>query len=106
MLLQRAIAERVGGLEDRPVLENEVLLEEEREHLPEVGGEAGRRWGTLSIGGGELDGGVEADVGEAHKGGGDVSEVRREVDAGDITGVRGRGRCIKHGGWWGLGELV
>lgn len=105
-LLQRVVAERAGGLEGGPVLEREVLLEEERGHLPEASGEAGRRRGTLSIGGGELGGGVEADVGEAREGVGDGGEVGREVGAGDLTGVGGRGRRVRHGGWWGPGEPV
>lgn len=41
-LLQRgAVGERAGGLEGGPVLEREVVLEEEGGHLAEAGGEAG-----------------------------------------------------------------
>lgn len=97
-LLQRVIVERAGSLERGPVFEREVLLEEERWHLAEAGGEArGGRGGALSVrGGGELGGGVEADVGEAREGVGDGGKVGREVGAGDLAGVR-RGRWSRVG---------
>jgi hypothetical protein len=93
-LLQRFIIERAGDLEGGPVLEREVLLEEERGHLAEAGGEArGDRWGALGVrGGGELGAGVEADVGEAREGVGDSGKVGREVGASDLAGMRRR--------WW------
>jgi len=91
-LLQRVVVERAGGLEGGPVFEREVLLEEERGHLAEAGGEArGGRGGALGVrGGGKLGAGVEADVGKAREGVGDGGKVGREVGAGDLAGVRRR----------------
>lgn len=90
-LLQRVIVEWAGGLEGRSVFEREVLLEEERRHLSEAGGEArGGRGGALSVRGGKLRVGVEADVGEAREGVGDGGKVGCEVGAGDLAGVRRR----------------
>lgn len=91
-LLQPVVAKRTGGLEGGPVLEREVFLEEERGHLAEASGEAGGgSRGALGVrGGGELGGGVEADVGEASVWVGDGGKVWREVGAGDLAGVRRR----------------
>lgn len=100
-LLQGAVAERAGGLEGGPLLEREVLLEEERGDLAEACGEAGGGGGGgrgAVVGRGELGGSVEADVGEAREGIGDLGEVGREVGAGDLAGVGGRGRRVRERG--------